>query len=221
MAPRPGGRYPVSMREMREIEARAAVARRLGDVALRDMVPSQRQALRAVTTHRRRVAVVAWVEDERDVGRAVDAAVAAVAAIDARLAMAAQCGLPVVAMELCVSKAQAFAARIAGADAVVVPACLPPNELAAILSAATSAHMLPILEAHDETELASALELRPRAILLRDRRLATTIRPGTTLLFEVAEASPAREARGTADAIIARPVLVRDPSFQSLVSELG
>lgn len=198
-----------------------AVARRLGDVNVRDMVPSQRQALRAITTHRRKVAVVAWVEEDRDVGRAVDAAVAAVAAADARLAMAAQCGLPVVAMEPCVSKAQAFAARIAGADAVVVPACLSPNELGAILSGATSAHMLPIVEAHDEAELASALELRPRAILLRDRRLAATVRPGTTLLFEVAEAAPARDARGNADAVIARPVLVRDPSFQSLVTELG
>ncbi|MBI2897262.1 MAG: hypothetical protein HYY06_27135 [Deltaproteobacteria bacterium] len=209
------------MRDMREIDARAAVARRLGEVPVRDMVPSQRHALRAIATHRRRVAVVAWVEDDRDVGRAVDSAVAAVAAADANLRIAAQCGLPVVAMELCVSKGQAFAARIAGADAVLVPACLSPTELGAIVSGATSAHMLPIVEVQNEVELGMALELRPRAVLLRDRRLASTLRPGTTLLLEAAEAMAAREARGIADAIIARPVLVRDPSFQSLVSELG
>ena len=124
------------------------------------------------------------------------------------------------ACDLCVTKAQAFAARIAGADGVIVPACLPPNEVQAVMSGAASTHMLSVLDVQDETELHAAHELRPRAVLLPDTTLCASVRPGITIIVRVSDPESARALQDVADAALATADLVLTTSFQSLVSEL-
>src|SRR5688572_30683019 len=154
------------MRDPRQIELRREAAAALGNVPIRNMVPASADFLAAVGRQRRGVAIVACVESEHDRTRVTDAEVAALAASDTALrAGLGEAKLPVLASELCVSLPQIFSARLAGADAVLVPAALPGAEVQALLAAASSAHMIGVLEIADAAEL-GALELRPRAALL-------------------------------------------------------
>ncbi len=208
------------MRDLQAIEARRAAALRVGEPAVRDMVPAQRDFLRALGTGRRSLRFVAVAGDERDVARAVDAAVAGLAVRDAALRLAATARPPLLALDFCVAKNQVFAARIAGADAVLVPGCLPPSELAALISATSTTRMLPVFDVADATELAMVLELRPRAVLLADTALARSVRPGVVILARVSAAAEARALRGDVDAALATRELVLGGAFQTLVSEL-
>lgn len=208
------------MRDLQAIEARRAAAQRVGEPPVRDMVPAQRDFLRALGAGRRSLRFVAVAGDERDVERAVDAAVAGLAARDSELRLAAAARPPLLALDLCVAKNQVFAARIAGADAVLVPGCLPPSELAMLVSTASTTRMLPVFEVADAGELAMVLEVRPRAVLLPDAALAQGLRSGVAVLVEVSTAAGARALRGVVDAALVTRQLVLGGAFQTLVSEL-
>lgn len=184
------------------------------------MVPAQRDFLRALGTGRRSLAFVALAEDERDVARAVDAAVAGLAAKDPVLRAAAAARPPLLALDLCVSKSQVFAARIAGADAVLLPACLSPVELEALVSAASTTRMVAVFDVADAGELAAVQELRPRAVLLADATLAPRVRAGIASIVQVSTAAQARALRGTVDAALATRELVLGGAFHALVAEL-
>lgn len=208
------------MRDPQSIESRRAAALRGGEPPVRDMVPAQRDFLRALGTGRRSLPFVVVAADEQDVARAVDAAVAGLAARDPALRIASVARQPLLALDLCVAKTQVFAARIAGADAVLVPGCLPPSELAALISSASTTRMLPVFDVADATELAMVLELRPRAVLLADAALAGQVRAGVATMVQVSTAADARALRGLVDAALATRELVLGGAFQSLVSEL-
>jgi len=65
-------------------------------------------------------------------------------------------------------------ARVAGADAVLlIAAALPPKQLKSLFETAVSLGLTPVVEAHNETELARALELNPRIIGINNRNLST------------------------------------------------
>ena len=208
------------MRDPEAIERRRAEAARLGEPPVRDMVPSVRDFLRAISKRRRGLKFVAFADNERDVARAVDAAVAALATQDDSLRLAARARPPLLALDPCVARNQVITARIAGADAVLLPACLPPAELEALISCVRTARMTAVLEVADGAELTMALELRPRALLLPDPELASRVRPGIATIVRVKTASGARELRGVVDAALATRQLVLGGAFQSLVSEL-
>lgn len=208
------------MRDHQFMEACRAAAARLGEPPIRDMVPSQRNFLRAISKQRRGLSFIALAEDERDVARAIDAAISALAAHDAALRKAAAVRPPVLALDPCVARNQIFAARIAGADAVVLPACLPVTELEALVSAASTARMTAVLDVVDGAELEMALEVRPRAMLLPDPQLARRVGSGIATIVPVRTAAEARELRGFVDAALATRQLVLGGAFQALVSEL-
>lgn len=208
------------MRDQQLIEARRVAASRLGEPAVRDMVPSQREFLRAIAKQRRGLSFIALAEDERDVARAADAAVGALATHDAVLRHAAAARAPLLAFDACVARSQVYAARIAGADAVLLPACLPVAELEALVSATKSTRMTAVFDVVDASELEMALELRPRAVLLPDPQLALRVGHGIATIVPVRTAHEARELRGIVDAALATRQLVLGGAFQSLVSEL-
>lgn len=208
------------MRDLESIESRRTAALRVGEPPVRDMVPAQRDFLRALGTGRSSLKFVVLAEDERDVARAVDAAVAGLAARDGVLRMAAAARPPLLALDLCVARNQVFAARIDGADAVLLPACLPPAELDALVSSASSTRMMPVFDVADAAELAMAHELRARAVLLADVALATDVRKGVATMVLAGTATEARALRGVVDAALATRGLVLGGAFQSLVSEL-
>lgn len=160
----------------------------LGDVATHDLVPSRRDFLQFAATQKRGVAVVArlkradpltggrWpgadlvalarIADEADVGAVAVCTGGAFAARNGDLeACSAAVSAPVLRDDLCLDAKQIYAARLAGADAVLVPAgALTPAAVVELVEVGASLHMAAVVEARDAAELAVALACPHAAI---------------------------------------------------------
>jgi hypothetical protein len=188
------------------------------------MFPSTRDLLQVLATRRRAVAVIAQVPADRpdDVVHALRADVSAVAfdgegpdlAHVARHRPATLCLVPALSRE------QAWAARMAGADGIVVPACATEEEALSTLDAARRTHMLAAIDVADAGEVASALATSPRAVLLADRTLVDRFPPPVVAIVRAAGADDARALRGLADAALLAPEATLETDFSSLVQEL-
>jgi indole-3-glycerol phosphate synthase len=85
-------------------------------------------------------------------------------------------GLPVIRKDFILDELQLFEARAAGASAVLlIVRALAPDALAALARAAASLGLAVIAEIHAAAELASALAVRPAAVGVNSRDLATFI----------------------------------------------
>ncbi|MEW5722393.1 MAG: indole-3-glycerol phosphate synthase TrpC [Thermodesulfobacteriota bacterium] len=83
-------------------------------------------------------------------------------------------GKPVLRKDFIVDSVQLHQSRAAGADAVLlVAAALGPARLAELFAEALELSLTPLVEVHDELELAWARPLRPRLLGLNNRDLAT------------------------------------------------
>jgi len=82
--------------------------------------------------------------------------------------------LPILRKDFILDPIQICEARVAGADAVLlIAAALSPKQLNSLFETAMSLGLTPVVEAHNETELARALELNPRIIGINNRNLST------------------------------------------------
>jgi indole-3-glycerol phosphate synthase len=82
-------------------------------------------------------------------------------------------GLPVLCKDFVIEKYQVYEARAHGADAVLlIAAVLSRQRLEALLATSRSLGMAALVEVHNRTELAEAVECRPRVIGINNRDLA-------------------------------------------------
>jgi indole-3-glycerol phosphate synthase len=82
--------------------------------------------------------------------------------------------LPILRKDFIIDPIQIWEARVAGADAVLlIAAALPPKQLNSLFETAMNLGMTPVVEVHDEAELARVLELNPRIIGINNRNLST------------------------------------------------
>src|SRR5205807_7652158 len=93
---------------------------------------------------------------------------------------------PVLCKDFIVDTTQIFAARHAGADAVLlIVKILDADSLTNLYTTTRELGMTPVLEVQAETELVSALQLQPEILLINNRNLET---------FEIDLATTARLA---------------------------
>ena len=119
-----------------------------------------------------------------------------------------------------VSRDQVHAARLAGADAIVVCAASTTDEIRATTDAARRTHMLAVLEVSSASEIAVALEAGARALLVRSSESSDEIPAGIVVLQAVETADEARALRGRADAALLSSTVSLETDFESLVAEL-
>jgi len=82
--------------------------------------------------------------------------------------------LPILRKDFILDPIQICEARVAGADAVLlIAAALPPKHLSSLFETAMSLGMTPVVEVHNEAELAGVLELNPPIIGINNRNLST------------------------------------------------
>jgi indole-3-glycerol phosphate synthase len=123
--------------------------------------------------------------------------------LDDLAAARAACGLPILRKDFVVDRYQIVEARAAGADAVLlIVAALPDPELRGLLAAAGEAGLEALVEAHDETEVARAVDAGAAVIGINNRDLRT---------FQVDRDLAARlRARVPADRLIVAESGIRD-----------
>lgn len=82
--------------------------------------------------------------------------------------------IPVLRKDFIVDPLQLYQSRVAGADAVLlIAAALSPRELRSLFHETLTLGMTPVVEVHNETELAGALDLDPPIVGVNNRDLAT------------------------------------------------
>ncbi|HXU63579.1 MAG TPA: indole-3-glycerol phosphate synthase TrpC [Polyangia bacterium] len=90
------------------------------------------------------------------------------------VAARAACELPILRKDFMVGRYQIAEARAAGADAILlIVAALPDPELRALLAAARELGLDALVEAHDETEVARAVDAGADVIGINNRDLRT------------------------------------------------
>jgi len=101
-------------------------------------------------------------------------------------------GIPLLRKDFIVDPYQLFEARAAGADAVLlIVAALAQNDLAGLQSLAWELGLATLVEVHDETELARAIDSGARVIGVNNRNLRTL-----TVDIEASDRLAARIPRG-------------------------
>jgi indole-3-glycerol phosphate synthase len=145
--------------------------------------------------------------------------------------------LPLLRKDFVVDAYQVVEAYTAGADAVLlIVAALAESELAALHEQVLSCGLTPLVEVHDERELAVAVDLGAQVIGINNRDLASLevdIRRGLDLVaavpdgvIKVAESgfrTPAELARldaGGFDAVLIGESLMRAPDVEAAVRTL-
>ena len=132
---------------------------------------------------------------------------------DLRKARAA-CALPVLRKDFLLDGRQLYAAAIAGADAVLlIAALLPPAELSALMALAQELQMDPLVEVHDEAEMARAQKAGAQLIGVNNRNL----RDFTTNLdvsFALAPLAPQ-------DALLVSESGISTPAHRRALGEAG
>jgi indole-3-glycerol phosphate synthase len=146
--------------------------------------------------------------------------------------------LPLLRKDFIVDEYQVIEARAYGADAVLlIVAALSRGRLADLLGVSRSYGMGAILEVHDETELAVALEAGTRIVGVNHRdlrtlevdleltaRLRASIPSEVTVVAEsgIADAATARRLREAgADAVLVGEALLRAPDPAALIAEMA
>ena len=179
-----------SVRQRWLAEQRAALDA-LGPLRLPEIVPSRRDFTQFVATQKQGIALVPRLQrrnpetgrtwpglDVADFARACDdvdvgaLAVRTAALFDATMAdLDAVVGVvtaPVLHDDVCIAREQIFAARLHGADAIVLPAdALDAAALRELDGVATSMHMAVVVDVADAAELTAALALPTACIGLR------------------------------------------------------
>jgi indole-3-glycerol phosphate synthase len=218
----------------------------LGDLPLPEIVPSRRDFTQFIATQRQGLALIArlqranpdtgatWPDlDMAAFARACDDAETAALAVrtatmyGGRLAdldtVVAAASAPVLRDDLCLDRQQIYAARLHGADAVLLPAAeLDTDALRELAAVAGSVHMAAVVEVGTRAHLDSALALPTaciginsmggdgRADLVRVRALAGQIPRHRTalLLAEVAALDDLIALAGVIDAAVVGDVLL-------------
>ncbi len=171
-------------------EQRAAL-NALGALRLPEIVPSRRDFTQFVTTQKQGIALVprlqrrnpetgkAWPAldiaafaracDDAEVGALAVRTAAVFGSTPADLeTVVAAVTAPVLHDDLCLAREQIFAARLRGADAIVLPAdVLDATTLRELDGVATSMHMAVVVDVTQTAELAAALALPTACIGLR------------------------------------------------------
>ncbi|HYJ60862.1 MAG TPA: indole-3-glycerol-phosphate synthase [Actinomycetota bacterium] len=94
--------------------------------------------------------------------------------LDDLIAVRAAVDVPVLRKDFVVHEAQVLEARAAGADSLLlITACLDDRELAALLAASRSVGMEPLVETHDDRDVARALATDARIVGINARDLET------------------------------------------------
>lgn len=124
-------------------------------------------------------------------------------------AVAEVVGVPVLAKDFVVDEAQLLAARAAGADAVLLMASVLEERLRAFVAAARRLGLEPLVEVHDEEELALAARAEARVVGVNARDLKT-------LAIDLPRAlGLVRQARGVAEVVVAESGIVSRADVQA------
>jgi indole-3-glycerol phosphate synthase len=248
-------RREVSMDELAE-RARAVAAERAGAAATRGLRRSLRQApIAVIAEFKRRSPSAGVLREGADVAETVRAyergGARALSVLterpnfdgsleDLRRARAAS-DLPILCKDFIVDPYQLHEAALAGADAVLlIVAALSPTELGELHAQAEVVGLEPLVEVHDEAELAVALQLGAQIVGINNRdlrdfsvdvgrtsKLARSVPDGVTLVSESGIHSPqqllALQSDGV-DAVLIGESLMRaaDPqvALRALLSAL-
>jgi indole-3-glycerol phosphate synthase len=82
--------------------------------------------------------------------------------------------LPVLRKDFTLDPIQLYESRIAGADAILlIAAALDPSQLSELFAEAVNLGLTPVVEVHNEQELAPVLDLNPPIVGINNRNLAT------------------------------------------------
>jgi len=145
--------------------------------------------------------------------------------------------VPVLRKDFLLDPFQVTEARAAGADAVLlIVTALTDEALGSLISAAESLGMTPLIEVHDEADVARALPLHPRVVGINSRRLrdftidrdrfaqlARRFPEGTILVAESGVTTAAdvqRLGRHGADAVLVGEALVTATDIAARVREM-
>jgi indole-3-glycerol phosphate synthase len=229
-------------------EKRAEIAA-LGDLPLPEIVPSRRDFTQFIAMQRQGLALIARLQRANpDTGatwpdldvvafaRACDDADAGALAVRTAAlygtsladldTVAAAVTAPILRDDLCLDRQQVYAARLHGADAVLLPAAeLDAAALRELTAVASSMHMATVIEVDAEADLAGALALPTACIgfacmggdghadLARVRALAAQVPHHRTalLLAEVAALDDLLPLAGVIDAAVIGDALLSAP----------
>ncbi|HEY4121051.1 MAG TPA: hypothetical protein VGM56_24475 [Byssovorax sp.] len=199
------------------------------------IVPSSRDALQAIATHKKALAIVGAVAPEDGAAaarRLDDLGVRALAstASDAHMAAiaAATKSLPTICLAPVATRDEALRARSLGADAVCVARGLDDASWSAVAEAIQATHMLAIATASDAGEIATSERRGARAVLLTAPTtagvlaLAATKPRGVALLASPADADldALRTLFGHVDAVVVAAPLEDETGFGAFVPEV-
>jgi hypothetical protein len=200
-------------------KARREAAKALAGIDVRSMAPATKDLLQILSTRRKALAVVAEVPTDRpeEAARvaAVDLSAIGFDGDERGLAIAARQKPPALFLAPCFTREQVWAARLAGASAVVVSASASPEERSAVEDAARRTHMLPVFEAEDDADAGAV-----RVVLVRDPALLPRFPTPSVAIAAASTADEARSLRGRADAVLLAPEVSLETDFESLVAEL-
>jgi indole-3-glycerol phosphate synthase len=207
----------------------------MAEVDVGSIVPSTRDLLQVLSTRRRNLALLGVIMGERpaeEAARLADLNVSAFAHAEASPAMALVARATKTVPSLCLAAASErehfLAARLHGADGVVIDAAMPLDAWDRLAKIARTMRMLPLALARDAAGLDAAMKAGARAILLRAAtaaevlELAARAPRNVTLVGHVEEADAAalRALVGKVDAAVVPASLHAGAAFAELVAEV-
>jgi len=236
-------------RDLQLAESRREVAT-LADLRVSEVTPSRRDFAQYTATQRSGLAVVARLQGSATTSASEriaqaraydDAEVAALAVVTdpsqltlpEMAAIAAATSTPLLRDALCLDRSQVLAARLHGADAVLLPVAeLGADGLAELVAVARSLHMAALLEVCRAADIASALGITHATLALRcvgaDHQLDIAATLALTALIpkqraclvlpEVRALEEARQLLGHCDAILLDEVLTNSPDVGATVA---
>jgi len=237
------------MDRKRELQESQEEVEGLRHQTLSEVTPSRRDFAQYVATQKRGLAVVARLSSSLGAGTELPAhAEACDAAEVAALAVATEAGgltpgdmkaiaaattAPILRDALLLDRSQIFAARLHGADAVLLPAHeLAAEAIAELVAVARSLHMAAVIEVTTATDLPKALTI-PHVVLALDCttaagnldldatvQLASAVPPTRTTLVrpEVRDLYEAERLVGACDAIVVEHLLAGVTNIEAAIA---
>lgn len=235
-----------------EILASQRECRELGVLGVSEVAPSRRDFAQYVATQKQGLAVVARLRQEPSGGEATvieraraydEAEVAALSiasgagalSLQEMSAVAAATTAPIWREALCLDRNQIFAARLHGADAVLLPVAeLGTQGLQDMVAVSRSLHMAPVVEVTGEADLKSALTVahvvlalrcvdqEDRLDLTRTLQLADLVpKPRTTLVLpEVTSIEDIARIASRCDAIVLGEMISQTSDCAALIAQV-
>jgi virulence-associated protein VagC len=200
-------------------------------IDIASIVPSVRDFLQAISTQRKRLALVPLVErvdEARALGEAGVTAFAMLAPSDGMRAVSATVGsVPVLSLAPVATETEALTARAAGADAVIVPIGADAQNWDAVAKQVRTTRMAALARVTDRASAELCAKTAAKGVFLPVSAIGevSAVMPLLGSLRVIvqlpsADETTLRALRGVVDAVIVESDLYLSTSFESLRDEL-